>query len=1486
MVTDQESQEENSAAFGYPPRGWIDSPNKANKPAAMASGDAYDVFISYARSDGDGAAELNGWLCAQGFTTFFDRSALHSGLRWVPALEEAIDRSKAVAILVGKHGIGNTQQYERELALVRQTGDAAFPVIPVLMPGCDSPPTGFLKLLTWVDLSKGAGVLQQTERLADLRAALLGEAVAASAVRASICPYRGLEPFREEDAAFFCGREEAIRDLVAHAAEHPFVAVVGPSGSGKSSLVFAGLIPALRKQGQTTIWDALVLRPGKAPLTALAEAFGVAPNGAGPAAIDTWLEGEAAAYRDGDADKLGRILDRRLDSAPEKPDRLLVYVDQWEELYAMAPPPEDKERVKQHSADVERFIELIVAAASVAGSRTSVVMTVRADFYNPVIRNPHLAALLPKQQVNIPPMSRGDLRAAIKTPAKTAGLSFAPPELVDRILDDVGLEEGRLPLLQFALKETWGKREGNKLTAEAYTAVGGVAHAIEKTAEDAYERLSPAQKDAARRLFLRLVTPGEGQADTRARSAIPDDLEQRDIVNLFSTPKTRLLVTALQGAGPRGGEVRATVEVAHEALIQRWPTLRDWVRTNRDNMRARAAILRAKAEWEEHGESEKFLLDPGVQLERGRALLQNPGDVAVDDICDFIGRSIEKDQHRLDTEREVDLADQKRIADARKRTAQVAVVGLVVALLVAAAALWQYFDAAAAKKNALAERDRAFLAESRANKASQEAQVNAKQAKSSLADELIARQVADQARAEAQKNADRANGNLREAQIKQSLFLAGEARQRSDSGDSGTAVLLALEALPDAADGISRPYVPEAELQLDSAWRDLRERLDLGPNHAVYSAAFSPDGKRIVTASQDKTARVWDAETGKPIGVPLRGHEDVVYSAAFSPNGKRIVTASWDDTARIWDAETGKPIGEPLNGHGKTVFSATFSPDGRRIVTASRDDTARIWDAETGKPIGEPLEGHDGAVWSAAFSPDGKRIVTASQDKTARVWDAKTGKRIGEPLKGHEDAVYSAAFSPDGKRIVTASQDKTVRVWDAWTGKPIGEPLKGHEEAVLRAAFSPDGTHIVTASLDKTARVWDAETGKSIGEPLRGHEDGVYSAVFSPDGKRIVTASLDKTARVWDAETRKSIGEPLRGHDGFVWSAGFSPNGTRIVTASSDKTARVWDAESGELIGEPLKGHEDEVWSAAFSPDGKRIVTASKDETARVWDAGTGKPIDEPLRGHKGIVFSAGFSPDGKRIVTASQDETARVWDARTGEPIGEPLRGHRDSVYSAAFSPDGRRIVTASQDKTARVWDAWTGKPIGEPLNGHDGPVWSAAFSPDGKRIVTASYDRTARVWDAETGKPIGEPLRGHEDAVLRAAFSSDGKRIVTASLDKTARVWDAETGKPIGEPLKGHEDGVRSAAFSPDGRRIVTASMDKTARIWEVFTTQALVDATKAAVPRCLTPSQRKAFVLLPEPPAWCIETEKWPYATPEWKEWLADKRAGKSPPLPAVL
>ncbi len=635
----------------------------------------------------------------------------------------------------------------------------------------------------------------------------------------------------------------------------------------------------------------------------------------------------------------------------------------------------------------------------------------------------------------------------------------------------------------------------------------------------------------------------------------------------------------------------------------------------------------------------------------------------------------------------------------------------------------------------------------------------------------------------------------------QSRLLIEVAAQRLKASDVARAQGIILEVLmnPELAHDRS-PAAISAFQEIRAA--DGQQAVLTGHCDVVLSAVYSPDGTRIVTASFDKTARIWDARTGVQLTV-LAGHGEIVVSAGYSPDGLRIVTASADKTARIWDAQTGAQLAV-LSGHGDHVDSAAYSLDGTRIVTASADKTARIWDAQTGAQLAV-LSGHGDRVNSAAYSPDGTRIVTASADKTARIWDTLTGTPLAV-LSGHGGRVTAAAYSPDGTRIVTASWDKTARIWDARSGKQL-MVLSGHSQGLWSASYSADNTRIVTASGDETARIWDAQTGAQLAVLSGGNF--LTSAAYSPDGSRIVTASRDRTARIFDARTGAQLAV-LSGHGKFLESAAYSPDGTRIVTASGDETARIWDAQTGAQLAVLSGGNF--LTSAAYSPDGSRIVTASLDKTARIWDARTGAQL-AVLSGHGNFVESAAYSPDGTRIVTASADKTARIWDARTGASLAV-LFGHGDVVDSVVYSPDGSRIVTASADKTARIWDARTGAQLAV-LSGHGNFVESAAYSPDGTRIVTASDDKTARIWDARTGAQLAV-LSGHGDRVNSAAYSPDGARIVTASSDKTARIWDARLGKQLAV-LGGHNDAVNSAAYSPDGARIVTASLDRTARTWD---------------------------------------------------------------------
>ena len=613
-------------------------------------------------------------------------------------------------------------------------------------------------------------------------------------------------------------------------------------------------------------------------------------------------------------------------------------------------------------------------------------------------------------------------------------------------------------------------------------------------------------------------------------------------------------------------------------------------------------------------------------------------------------------------------------------------------------------------------------------------------------------------------------------------------------------------------------------------------RVFKGHQQGIYHAAFSPDGKIIATASQDHTARLWDVATGDLINV-LAGHHDWVKQVAFSPSGWRLVTASGDKTARVWEVSNGKLL-SVLKGHEGEVYQATFSPDGQNVITVSADNTARLWEIRSGRLI-HTFAGHHFWVASASFSPDGQYLITAAFDRTARLWEVRNGQLL-HIFKGHQAEIYHTSFSPDGQSIATASFDNTVRLWEVSSGQLINV-LRGHQANVYHVAFSPNGEYLITTSSDKTARLWEIASHKLL-RVLKVPTPGISQAAFSPDSQRLVTGSTDHRAYLWET-TQGHLLKVLSGHEDQLTSTAFSPDGQYLVTASQDHTARLWQVNNGQLI-KILKGHSGPIWYATFSPQGQMIITASADKTARLWQGRDGKLLNI-FQGHLDGVLYANFSPDGQWVATAAADNTARLWEISNGESI-QVFQGHKGAVNYVAFSPNGKLLLTASQDKTAGLWQVASGQLV-HLLKGHEGAIAAAAFSPDGRLVVTASSDKTARLWQVTSGQLV-RSLSGHEQPLTQVIFSPDGNRIVTVAKDNTARLWAVASGQLL-NVFTAPQTGVSYARFSPDNQQLVTVSTESSAAyLWPIFpTTQALIEHVFTIIgTRQLTLAQKQQFFI----------------------------------------
>ncbi|PSB07241.1 hypothetical protein C7B76_28320, partial [filamentous cyanobacterium CCP2] len=607
---------------------------------------------------------------------------------------------------------------------------------------------------------------------------------------------------------------------------------------------------------------------------------------------------------------------------------------------------------------------------------------------------------------------------------------------------------------------------------------------------------------------------------------------------------------------------------------------------------------------------------------------------------------------------------------------------------------------------------------------------------------------------------------------------------------------------------------------------------------AIFSTALSLDGNLLATGEYDGHVRLWRMADTQPV-LSLLAHENWVWAMNFSPDSTTLVTASADRTIKLWNVQTGQQLN--VIQEATSVMSVGFSPDGKTLVSGGADCAVKLWDAQTGKLL-NTLQGHENWVWSVCFSPDGTTIASSGDDCTVRLWQMETGELLNT-LQGHHHWVWSVCFSPDGKKLASSSYDRTVKLWQVSTGNVL-HTLQGHRDWVGSVSFNPDGTLLASSSHDHTVKLWEVETGTLL-NTLPGHQDCVLAVDFSADGKTLASGGADCTVKLWDVQTKQPLNS-LQGYTNWIWSIDFSPDGKTLVSGSADYTVKLWDTHTGELSA-IFRGHRGWVMAVCFSPDGRWVASGGSDATVKLWDVKTGKLLTT-LQGHTDWILSLGFSPDGRTLASGSYDDTVKLWDVQTGTLLST-LQESLHWVMSVGFSPDGLLLASGNADCTVKLWDVQSQKLL-NTFSGHTGPIWSIGFSPDGTKLVSGSEDQTVKIWDRQTGQLL-HTLKGHQNWVMSVGFSPDGTRLVSGSKDYTVKLWDGQTGQLL-DTLQDHHDRVLSVRFDPSGERLATSSADETVKLWDARTGKCLqtlradrpYEGMNIAGTKGLTASQRETL------------------------------------------
>ncbi|WP_218080240.1 nSTAND1 domain-containing NTPase [Anthocerotibacter panamensis] len=1128
-----------------------------------------------------------------------------------------------------------------------------------------------------------------------------------------LCPYMGLRAFTERDAPFFYGRDDLIQRLVTQVRNHSFLAVVGASGSGKSSVVQAGLMAQLR-QGKQILgaqeWWVKSFRPGARPLDALA--WRLVDAGREQSLLQhEQIEGLLHLGVEG--------LVRWLRTRPEP--MVVLVVDQFEEVFTLAATQER-----------QAFLDLLLGALQYAADRFKLVLTLRADSLAPCLEYPALAQQLQRSSILVPPgLSKEEYRAVIRQPAQQVGLEVEP-ELLEVLLADLNPSAGDLPLLEFVLAQLWEHRTGVALTLRAYQEqIGGIQGALERKADAVYQTLDSEARDCARWIFMNLIQLGEGTEDTRRR-VLRSRLEARrfapELVHrtLDALTTAKLLVLDLPVEvvpQSRGTDIEVelaqlqqevTVEVAHEILIRSWATLREWLAENRASLRSQRQIEQAASLWQCKNRESDYLLRGTHLAEAEKFYIEYADRMSPAELA-FMDASLQlRDQEQA-------LAKQ-RLRQAH-RVAGVMGVLAVAALGLGGVAYWQSLMSQEKQAETLI--------------ASAQLRLASYQQLDALVDSVQAQHLVQQTWTSPPELRTAATNILQEAVY---------TNQESNRLEGHENLVSRVSFSPDGATLATSSWDQTIRL-----WRPDGSLIKVLHGHEgiVASVCFSPDGQTLASANSDHTIRLWNQD-GQLLKV-FSGHMGTVWSVNFSPDGRSLVSASEDKTVRLW-SRTGKLL-KVFRGHADQVLNASFSPDGQTIASASWDGTIRLWKLDG--TLLRTLKGHRGGVWHVTFSPDGTLLASASQDQTVRLW--QLDGTLLQTLQGHSAPANSVAFSPDGRTLASGSEDKTIRLWGL--DGTLLTILRGHTAGVFSLSFSPDGKVLASASDDRTIRLWNLKP--KFLNARSSHDRAVTDLSFSPDGQTLASSSQDTTIRLWreDGSLQKTIPNPAA-----VMALTHQPGGS-LVSAGLEEPLRLWSP-----AGQPLGIFPNDkliVKSLSSSPDGHILASTGPDALLRLWhkDGTLLKTIS--LGGDR--VARVRVSPDGKTLATGGWDGNLRLW-SREGKLL-HTFKGHTRRILDLSFSPDGMLLASASEDKTIRLWKK--DGTLLAVLIGHTDQVSGVSFHPNGQILASASLDKTVRLWNL-AGQPIAT-LYGHPDGVRVLRFSPDGKTLVSGSGTGSLFFWQA---------------------------------------------------------------------------------------------------------------